>query len=291
MITLQEILKARGFEPSARVKLVRHLTQNKKNDDSKNNQFDPNYLYRNDMAGFLKYQSAQGRRAYKDADYVVSCLGEDDNRARFIGVFKILALHKITGKNDKYWTCDKDKWYYEMEKVSGFEDIEERIIIQWRGRADLWFRKYDKPENQMDVVEISPGLDYNPFPGYLKINLSFNELKKIYENKYVEWKNALTAVYGVYVICDNNTGDLYIGSAYGENGGIWGRWNDYAKNGHGGNVSLKNLIKTDKNYANKYFKFSLLAIMPKSSTKQEVIDRETLYKNKFGTKMHGLNNN
>lgn len=288
MITIQDILKARGIDPTKTVKLIRHSLKDEK---LKGSDHDPNYLYRKSKPAFFEYQSVQGPNNIFNVDYVVSFLSEEDNRARFIGVFKIKTIHEIKDRNDKHWTCDDDKWYYEMEKDPRFSDLEERIIIQWRGQANRWHRCCEKEYNRMDIVEISPGLDYNPFPGYLKINLSFNELKKIYENKYVEWKNALSAVYGVYVICDNNTGDLYIGSAYGENGGIWGRWNDYANNGHGGNVSLKNLIKNDSNYANKYFKFSLLAIMPKSSTKQEVIDRETLYKNKFGTKMHGLNNN
>ena len=287
MITIQELLKIRGLEPTATVKLVRH--QNKKDNEESNGQFDPNYLYRNNRTEFLKYQSAQSKRAYLNAEYIVRCLGEEDNRARFIGVYKILALHRVTDKNDKYWTCDKDKWFYEMEKVKGFEDLEERIIIQWKGRADLWFRQYDKKENQMEVVEISPGLGYKPFPGYLNVQLSFGELSDIVKNKYPDWKDALSAVYGIYVICDTKAEKIYIGAAYNTDG-IWGRWKDYAKDGHGGDISLEALIKADKNYAQN-FHFSLLAIMSNTSTDQEVLDMEKLYKDKFKSIMIGLNNN
>ena len=289
MITIQDLLKLRGIEPNATVKLVRHQNKNKKNNDVTNNQFDPNYLYRNNRAEFLKYQSAQSKRAYLNAEYIVSCLGEEDNRARFIGVYKILALHRVTGKNDKYWTCDKDKWFYEMEKVKGFEDLEERIIIQWKGRADLWYRQCDKEENKMDIVEISLGLGYKPFPGYLKVQLSFSELSDIVNNNYPDWKDALSAVYGIYVICDIKAEQLYIGAAYNTDG-IWGRWKDYAKDGHGGDTSLEALIKADKNYANN-FHFSILAIMSNTSTNQEVLEMEKLYKDKFKSIMIGLNNN
>ena len=100
----------------------------------------------------------------------------------------------------------------------------------------------------------------------------------------------LSSVYGVYVICDNKTGQLYIGSAYGDEG-IWGRWSEYVKtNGHGNNKSLADLIKNDANYA-KNFSFSLLVVMSKNSTKDAVIAKEQIFKRKFGTQIHGLNNN
>ena len=44
------------------------------------------------------------------------------------------------------------------------------------------------------------------------------------------WRDALSAVKGVHVITDNNTGKLYVGSASGD-GGIGARWSDYAKTG------------------------------------------------------------
>lgn len=95
---------------------------------------------------------------------------------------------------------------------------------------------------------------------------------------------------GIYLISDINTGKLYVGSAYGENG-IWGRWTDYVKsNGHGNNKTLKELIETENDYA-KNFTFSILMLLPKTITPNEAIKKETLYKNKLGTNSFGLNNN
>lgn len=42
---------------------------------------------------------------------------------------------------------------------------------------------------------------------------------------------------GVYVIHDTETGEPYVGSAYGDTG-IWQRWSNYALTLHGGNVGL-----------------------------------------------------
>lgn len=93
---------------------------------------------------------------------------------------------------------------------------------------------------------------------------------------------------GVYVIQDTKSHQLYVGSAYSEEGGIWSRWETYVKtNGHGNNKSLKELIASDPDYA-RHFSFSLLAIMSKDTPKDAVIAKEQLYKRKLGST---LNNN
>ena len=143
----------------------------------------------------------------------------------------------------------------------------------------------------MEVIEISPGLSYRQFTDYMDFELSFDELSDIINNEYPDWKKMLSAVYGVYVISDAKSSKLYIGSAYGENGGIWGRWSEYVKtNGHGNNKTLKELVDNDPNYAQN-FTFSLVMTMSKSSTKEAVIAKEQLFKRKFGTIANGLNNN
>jgi excinuclease UvrABC nuclease subunit len=54
---------------------------------------------------------------------------------------------------------------------------------------------------------------------------------------------ALGSVQGVYLIADSSTGQLYVGKAER----ILGRWNAYAyayaRDGHGGNVALKELAE------------------------------------------------
>ena len=97
----------------------------------------------------------------------------------------------------------------------------------------------------------------------------------------------LSGVAGVYVIQDTKSHQLYVGSAYSEEG-IWHRWETYVNtNGHGNNKSLKALVDSDPDYA-KNFTFSLLTIMSKDTPNEAVIAKEQLYKRKLGPT---LNNN
>jgi len=82
---------------------------------------------------------------------------------------------------------------------------------------------------------------------------------------------------------------MYVGSAYGAEG-IWGRWRQYANGGYGNNRKLQELIRSDPEYPSR-FRFSVLQILPKSMTRDEVFRREIEYKRKLGTRAYGLNLN
>jgi hypothetical protein len=71
---------------------------------------------------------------------------------------------------------------------------------------------------------------------------------------------------------------------------VWGRWAQYAQNGHGGNKRLVELLAKDADYPTR-FRFSLLQILPKTFTKDEVIKREAVLKQKLGTRATRLNLN
>ena len=274
MITIQELLISRGLSKTAKIKMVRHKDQ----------RYDIFDMYRSKKHEFERYQSAQSEPKYKGADYLVSFIGEDNNRARLVGVYKIIAELPM---DDEHRTDPADKYYYQMDEMSGFEDLVERVVVKW-SNAIAWVQWF---KNDMEVIEISAGLSYRHFKDYMDFVLPFAELKEIIDNQYPDWKKMLSAVYGVYIICDNKTGQLYIGSAYGEKEGIWGRWTHYVKTGgHADNKSLKALINKDVNYAMN-FSFSLLVVMSKSSTDKAVIEKEQIFKRKFGTMVHGLNNN
>jgi len=85
------------------------------------------------------------------------------------------------------------------------------------------------------------------------------------------------------------SGELYVGSASGE-GGFWGRWQQYAASGHGGNTLLQDLIRSDPGYPSS-FRFSVLQILPKTMAREEILRREAIYKRKLGSRARGLNLN
>ena len=76
------------------------------------------------------------------------------------------------------------------------------------------------------------------FPDVRIVKLSWGELKRVVQKE--GWKAALQNQKGVYLISDTRNGNMYVGSAYGENL-LLGRWQSYAHNGHGANAGLKEL--------------------------------------------------
>ncbi len=281
IIKIGELLKLRGLDTNKRIKLVRHKDARQKQlvngVEIEGNPYD---WYRNDKDKFIAYQSEQHRDVFKNVDYIISFIGENGTIARFIGIYK------IEGPDNERNT---DKFCYKMTEVEGFDELKERIIIDWGPSAISW-HQWLNDKNDKDIIEITAGFDHI-FPGYEKIILTLNQLKNIIlEKEYPEWKKMLSAVNCVYIITDRKTGKNYIGSTYGKEG-IWDRWKEYAQTGgHGNNVTLKKLYDQDNNYPNN-FSWSILETLSITISSYEAINIETCYKKKLGTLAFGLNNN
>ena len=104
------------------------------------------------------------------------------------------------------------------------------------------------------------------------------------------WKAALSNIAGVYLITDIGTGKLYVGSATGQNG-IWQRWCEYSDNGHGGNKELSALLKEKGSKYSKNFQYSILEIADTHASTDDVLNRESHWKNILCSKNHGYNGN
>jgi hypothetical protein len=278
-----DMLRLYGFDADkTRAKLVRH----------KEDKYPVEVLLRN---GWLDlYQSYQGEPRFDGLDVVVSFYGMAGTRSCFYGVFKVVRRWPgDEGPNPAEcpWVAEwraKCPHFYDLERLPGYEALEHRLVIEWGKGALAWHQKVsNKP-----VLELLPaGRRLPVFDDYLEFSLSHQQLKELYERQdaHRDWRARLEAVAGVYLILAEKTGDLYVGSAYGA-AGIWGRWEQYAQTGHGGNKLLKELLARDSDYP-KRFRFSLLQILPKTFTRDEVIKREALYKQKLGTRSTGLNLN
>ena len=281
IIKIGELLKLRGLDINKRIKLVRHK-------DARQKQFingvevegNPYDWYRNDKDKFIAYQSEQHRDVFKNVDYIVSFIGENGTIARFIGIYK------IEGPDNERNT---NKYCYKITEVEGFDELKERIIIDW-GPSTISWHQWLNDKNDKEIIEITPGFDHI-FPGYEKIALTLAQLKNIIlEKEYPEWKKMLSAVNCIYIITDRKTGKNYIGSTYGKEG-IWGRWKEYAKTGgHGNNVTLQKLYDQDNSYPNN-FSWSFLETLSICIRSYEAINFENCYKQKLGTLAFGLNNN
>ncbi|EJQ92941.1 GIY-YIG nuclease family protein [Bacillus cereus] len=299
MLTVEKMLENYGLDLSKNIKIVRHKDEDR---------IDVVDLY--EKGQLELYQKHQKDDVFGECEYVVSFLDfEEGKKAVFIGVYKVLGKSNpkkfITDKHYDWMNPEYKKgneYYYQMEKVQGFEELEERIIINWSERTfHMWFAPLKKVKKvrkrkQFDIIEIIPKGTIRRFPGFLDFSLTYNELKKIYNNPDVNstWCKMLSSVAGIYTILDKKTGKLYVGkaNAYGGigKGGIWGRWESYAKTGHGGNKQLIDLLENNPE-RKEDFLFSILRTLPKSITNDEILDIENIYKEKLGTREYGYNAN
>jgi hypothetical protein len=280
---IADLLKLRGFDPDEPAKLVRHQDR----------RCDVNDLVRRGWFDF--YQATQGKPLFRHCKRIVSFVGAGGTKARFVGVYTVLEERdgrKIKPPKGYPPALSHYRYYYELERVTGYEDLENRAIVEWGENGAInWHQWLNKKRlNDKVVVELLPAAQtIAPFRDYLDFTLTHRELRQLYDEEDAnrEWRSRLAAVAGVYLILATKTGKQYVGSAYGAEG-IWGRWAAYARNGHGGNKLLKGLIAKDPAYP-EAFSYSILQILPKTFARKEVIRSEERYKEKLGSRATGLN--
>lgn len=201
MIDIKEILVLRGLDTTKRIKLVRHLETRRFN------------LYEFHKTGLLElYQSYQSKPVFDQCDYIVSFIGMENSKARLVGVYEVTGVQpaqsaplplNIASQYPEMFP--PNGYFYVLKRLSGFEDLIERVVIDWGKSALAWHQWLSSKE----IVEILPTGYIKPFPGYLDFVLSFDELSTIinYPNANREWHIMLRAVAGIYLVVDTSTGN------------------------------------------------------------------------------------
>ena len=155
--------------------------------------------------------------------------------------------------------------------------------------------------DELEVIEVwtpDKTLDDKTFPGYKNVSVSYRELKKKLESP--EWRTALSYRKGVYLITDQRTGKLYVGSAYGANG-ILGRWETYIKSGYDKNEvengkypnkKLQELVnEKGLSYIQDNFQYSILETFTDDVSDEYIIGRESWWKEALRSRQFGYNAN
>ena len=131
----------------------------------------------------------------------------------------------------------------------------------------------------------------HPFPGHDRINHSLADLQVVVAQSRADWRIALESMKGVYVIHDRETGQRYVGSAYGDTG-IWQRWTTYARTLHGENVGLKELVEAKgEEYYRSNMRFALLEDWSMRTDDDHVLKRESYWKDVLHARSLGHNRN
>ncbi|WP_370759740.1 GIY-YIG nuclease family protein [Agathobaculum sp.] len=284
LLKLSDVMRNAGLDPKM-VKLARHPLSDKR----------IKFCYDN---GFFElYLRTQGKKMFKDGQYILNFVGTQGTTGRFEGCYLVKGVRSMEGITlPESFPIKPEKppvFYYDLEKTDIMSDYVERLLIDWGKGARNWCHN---GTTEKEIVALMPHRNaqlVSKLTDFENMRLSFDELESIIAapDFYSDWVGALSTTYAIYLITDTVSGKQYVGSAYGKNG-LYGRWSEYVNTRHGGNKKIKELLKEDSERYHK-FQFSILQILPKSLAvdNTSVIEIESLWKSKLNTIKFGLNDN
>ncbi len=230
---------------------------------------------------FKEWQEEQTKKNFS-RQYVLSLIQlEDKTLWLYAGLYKVVGVAQGM----------ESDWQYNTELLQGQENLIGRIVVQYTKPFRNSYPKYEQCAEMLQIVELrKERASIVSFPGYKNVLLKKKELDVVVSQNLESWRAALSSVSGVYVIVDHSNGKQYVGSAYGE-GGIWSRWCQYSVTGHGDNKELRALLTQEKPDHVDNFQFSILEVCDLAYSKDQVIARESHWKNVLCSRNHGLNCN
>jgi hypothetical protein len=238
---------------------------------------------------YTRYQGISTRQFPANPElYWVVLISDGQRRSRLWGTFENFgeAMNERTATR-RYW---------DLRPCSFLAPLVNRLVVEW-DNPRTWHRRGTNAAH-LPVLEIADR-DKVPFPGFDRVLLTHHELgEMISDPRYGDWRVALSQVQGIYLITDSSTGKHYVGKADGVER-ILQRWTSYARDGHGGNLALRDLafssassdgakLKTDHA---RHFLYSILRVFGPSTSSSEVDAAESHYKDALMTREFGLNRN
>lgn len=261
----------------AEVRLLRHKDQRASKGHSLYE------LWRDARQQFELYQSTQkiGDRTTLRAPYWASFLGTCLNETMFVGLYHVkyrgLLERDIQAPHmDEVWKAGSSD-VYDVTLAQPLVDLVGRLFINWGPAFRVWIQKADQQDKQ--ITELRTRFEEPDFPGFLDFIKSLSELNTL----PLSWAAALRASRGIYLLTCPKTKEQYVGKADGE-GGFWNRWQDYVRTGHGDNLALKSRDPSD-------YQVSILEVAGTSSTPDDILRMEGLWKLKLQSREMGLNRN
>lgn len=242
-------------------------------------------LWRDDRAAFDLYQSVQGAAAHRSlvnstlwASFVGTPAGDTMfvglYRSRYSGLSDADIVSPTNGETDVAGSIHR----YSLVEERYLSEYAGRLFIEWGDAKRSWLQLGNnrKPKS---IIEIKREFAEPAFPGYLELVEDLSRIPLL----PLSWIAALSAVCGVYVLTCPRTKELYIGSATGKSG-FFGRWSEYARDNHGGNIQLKSRDPSD-------YQVSILEVAGSSQTTLDIQSMESRWKRKLQTRNMGLNRN
>jgi hypothetical protein len=274
MITFNTLLEDSGLDPKT-VRMARHL------DTQSRAKVTPYSVWRTDEQAFAIYNRIQEPKKFSKAAFVASFVVTPAKETLFTNIFRnngpgevpLETYCPVSGEN-RYGT---QSIFYDLIPTDHLAGYQGRLIVDWGPGERAWVQWADRKPKP--IIEVRKQFEEPSFPGFEEFSVHLDALNAVPEN----WKAVLRSVQGIYLLVHLDTSQLYVGSAYGREG-FWGRWQDYAANGHGGNVELKKL--SSRNY-----QLSILKVCSSNSLLDEVVRSENNWKVRLCSRSLGLNAN
>jgi hypothetical protein len=237
---------------------------------------DPLTVFRS--GGFDEWQSWQKNRNF-ERQYVLAIIKTPrPDEWLLAGIYERLGRTPASDNGHRY----------DLRPCAEFHELSGRALVRFKRPGRQSYLDADRWIDQMTIVEITrEKLDMPAFPGYRAINLERPLLRAIVQASPDDWRISLSQVSGVYVVRDELTQQLYIGSATGLQG-IWQRWSQYAF-GDGGNKAFQTMFRAGGSERLDDLRFSLIETADFNATPKEIIGREEHWKRVLGTRLIGLN--
>ena len=247
---------------------------------------------------FNAYQQTHGAKVEKamtTARYIASFIAYGGGKALFVGLYKIGNTRPLT--HAQYWKIPAyvelkrlgmtgfltnsrpSCLWFDLKLMDFYASWKGKLVVTWPPPERSWWRRAHRNEILIHAVLEDSALDAT-MDEWNEIDLAWSEigiLPKRWQAKLSEWR-------GIYYIFDTSDGKGYVGSAYGSDN-ILGRWQRYAKSGHGGNRLLRR--RDPQN-----FRFTILELVSPNMEAGDVIRLEASWKERLHTRQpYGLNDN
>ena len=159
------LLRNRGIDPK-KVVVMRHVPDNRSLSRATLEDW-----ARNHPRAFNTYQRGQGGLAGQsltNAKYLASFIGEDADKARFVGLYRVGAWRQMSDEDflrlrenqelirrfEYSFRDDRPSHlWFNLNLVKSFEDLRFKIVIDWPGRPNGWYRWADPKRNKFRVLK------------------------------------------------------------------------------------------------------------------------------------------
>lgn len=159
------------------------------------------------VLAYTRVQSVRQSKIPRDPPAVwLNFMADGKRRSRFLVAYE--------NKGEVLAERTDVKRYFDLHPSDVLASLRNRLVVEWSNDTINW-AKAGARADQMPVVEIADPARV-PFPGFDDVLITHDELVAVAEDsRYTEWRTALAAVQGIYLVADTSSGDLYVGKADG----------------------------------------------------------------------------